>query len=308
MITLLTGLWKAGKSTWLAHLVKALDGTASEFAGQLVNPVKVLVISEEAERHWITRRDALDIGAHVFIMSRPFVYNPDLRAWQRFLDFVATMVAAEGFGLVVFDSLPNLWSVRDENAAPEVKGAMLPMNKITEAGAGILCIAHPKKGDAGEGQATRGSGALPSFVDVIVELRRYDAERREDTRRVLTTYSRFDETPIEVVLDYVPQVGYSPQGTRADARQNGRHDTIRTCVTWEAPGQTVDEILADWPENSPKPSRRTLAYDLDVLAGQMKDILRSGAGKRNDPYRYRRVDNAAFITGLPRVEEADEGG
>ncbi len=295
MITLLTGLWKAGKSTMLAHVLRALDGSATEFAGQVVSPGKALVISEEAERHWVTRRDSLGLGDHISIMSRPFMFNPDLRSWNRLLEHVAVMVRVEGFDLVVFDSLPNLWPVRDENSAPEVKAAMLPMNRITEAGAGILCVAHPKKGDAGEGQATRGSGALPSFVDVIVELRRYDAERREDTRRVLTTYSRFDETPIEVVLDYTPQVGYNAQGTRADARTNGRHDIILAVVTWEKSGQTTDEILADWPENSPKPSRRTLAYDLDYMAGQQGDILRHGAGRRNDPYRYHRVDNNTYL-------------
>lgn len=295
MITLLTGLWKAGKSTMLAYMLRALDGSAQEFAGQPVCPSKALVVSEEAERHWVTRRDALGLTDRVFIMSRPFTYNPDLRAWNRLLEFIATMVSAEGINLVVFDSLPNLWPVRDENSAPEVKAAMLPLNGITEAGAGVLCIAHPKKGDAGEGQATRGSGALPSFVDVIVELRRYDAERREDTRRVLTTYSRFDETPIEMVLDFTMGTGYRAQGTRSDARTAGREDAILDCVTWEKPGETLDEILANWPENIPKPSRRTLAYDLDRISGVQGDLIRMGGGKRNDPYRYLRVDNNSIL-------------
>ena len=69
--TLLVGLYKAGKSTLLAHLLKAMG-----HGGDLAEPVaagRALVISEEGGALWARRRDDLAIGGdHVDIICRPF--------------------------------------------------------------------------------------------------------------------------------------------------------------------------------------------------------------------------------------------
>ena len=129
---------------------------------------------------------------------------------------------------------------------PDKYNALSPemFDAITEAGAGILLIAHPRKGDGTEAQATRGSGALPGFVDVIIEMRRFDAGRREDTRRVLTTYSRYEETPVEKVLEYTPKLGYRAVGTKSDAKGSDRL-AVAIELLGEPPGRTVEEILTD---------------------------------------------------------------
>lgn len=300
MITLFTGLWKSGKSTLLAYLLQSLDGTLQEFAGQPVRAAKALVISEEGERHWVDRRDNLGIEDHVSIITKPFLKNPSWTDWERFVATVAIEAVQGKYGLVVFDSIFNLWPVKDENNAAEVKAALMSMNQLTEAALAVLLIAHPKKGDAGEGQATRGSGALPSIVDIIIEFRRYDAERREDTRRVLTTYSRFDDTPPEVVIEYDAADGYTARGTRQDARAAGRKAVILELLPDDEPGVTVEDILETWPDDHQKPARRTLAYDLDFLATNM-EVIRKGAGKRNDAYRYRRshTDISFLASSLP---------
>src|SRR5262249_38143994 len=62
-VTLLTSLWKAGKSTLLAHLVKAM-GQGDELAGLPVAAGKVLIVSEESAALWASRRDKIDIGDH----------------------------------------------------------------------------------------------------------------------------------------------------------------------------------------------------------------------------------------------------
>ncbi len=54
--------------------------------------------------------------------------------------------------------------------------ALTPLSQIMEAGAGVLLVHYPRKGDVGEGQASRGSSALPGFVDTIFELRRFSAQ------------------------------------------------------------------------------------------------------------------------------------
>jgi len=279
-----TGLWKIGKTTWLSYFLKACEG--GKFCGEHVAPVSVLVVSEESETLWARRRDELGIGDHVQVITRPFLGRPDVRTWERFIGSVAGDLQPDRFGLVVFDSLFNLWPVRDENDAAGQLTALMPLNSITESNVGLLLITHPAKADAGEGRATRGSGALSGWVDIIVEMRRYDPGRREDCRRVLTAYSRFEETPGEIVLSFDRGHGYNAVGTKSEARADDRIAQELDLLPTAAPGLTVDELLDKWPkEGLPRPSSRTALSDLSGLA-QRNRIGKTGKGVRSDPHRF----------------------
>jgi hypothetical protein len=279
------GLWKIGKTTWLSRLLKAFDGSG-DFCGVPVPLTSVLVVSEESERIWAQRRDDLGIGDHAQFITRPFLTRPDMRTWEQFVAHVGAKVKERSPGLVVWDTLPNLWPVRDENDAAGVLTALTPMNVLTEAGAGVLLTTHPAKTDAGEGRTTRGSGAIGGFVDVIVEMRRFDPERREDTRRVLTAYSRFDDTPGEVVLAFDHALGYSVVGTKMDVRADDRLAVGMDLLPTAPPGKTVEELLDQWPtDGPPKPGKRTLKDDLNG-AVERKKVGRTGVGVRNNPHRY----------------------
>jgi hypothetical protein len=299
--TNLTGLWKAGKTTWLAHLLKSLGGSGT-FCGLPVVTTKVLVVSEETDRLWIIRRDALRLGDHVEVITRPFLGRPDPRAWGQLITHVGNHARAAGCGLVVFDSLFNLWSVRDENDAAVVIEALMPLNRITEAGTAVLVITHPAKAESGEGRASRGSGALAGFVDVIVEMRRYDPERRDDTRRLLTAYSRFEETPAEIVLEFRRESGYEVVGSKVDARAADRLAIAMDLLPRTPPGATPKQLMERWPvEGPPRPGKRTLEGDL--AAAVARGIHRTGTGKRNDPFRYLLADDPngpnTFLASLP---------
>lgn len=294
-----TGLWKIGKTTWLTRFLKTLDGRSGEFCGQPVAPTLALVISEESDRLWALRRDDLGIGDHVEVITRPFLGRPDFRTWEQLVAHVAGQVKACDRGLVVFDALPNLWPVRDENDAAGVLTALMPLNALTEAGAAVLLMTHPAKTDAGEGRATRGTGALGGFVDVIVEMRRFDPERREDTRRVLTAYSRFDETPGEVVLAFDRELGYSVVGTKADARAEDRTGTVMELLPDAPPGATVEELLERWPaEGVPRPGKQTLRGDLNAEFAK-ETVHRTGSGKKGDPHRYYAGGGNAILASPP---------
>ncbi len=283
-ITLLTGLWKGGKTTLVAWLLRLL-GDGGELAGA-VKPARVLVVSEESAGLWRRRRDGLAIGDHVHLLPRPFNVRPKLSQWEGFALHVAELVRATGYELVVLDTVPSFWPVTNENDASEVIAALTPLRAIADAGAAVLLTHHPRKGDAAEGQASRGSGALPGFVDVILELRRHDAGNREDRRRVLTSFSRFDETPPEVVIE-LGEDGYRLVGTKADARQTDRLCAIAELLPTDPPGLTGEELILTWPDTGPaKPGKRTLQLDLKAGA-QSGRWMQLGSGTRNDPFRYR---------------------
>jgi len=159
------------------------------------------------------------------------------------------------------------------------------LHQLSATGAALLMSHHPRKSDGSEGTASRGSGALPGFVDTIVELRRYDPERDTDRRRVLRGYSRFSETPHETVLELRPgNVGYVTLGGKSDVRQADRLAVIVRILPGVAPGLTVEEVHAAWPDDAgiPRPSVRTLKGDLTAC----RQAIFTGTGVKGDPKRY----------------------
>ncbi len=279
LVTDFYGLWKSGKSTLVAALLATL-GRGGVLAGRAVAPGQVLVISEEPASKWGRRRDEVGLGDHVHTIARPFARKPRWDEWERFMAYLQTL--AGQYALIVFDALPNLWPVIDENSAGEVQRAVLPLQALAEAGAAVLLVRHPRKTDGGEGTAGRGSGALSALADIIVEFRRFDPERPEDTRRVLTVYSR--EEPFEVVVRWDGGTTYTVLGDRAAARQQDRLQVVLDLLAQGA--LTAEALLARWPEGEvPRPGRRTLEQDLAqlVAAGQ---VVRQGSGTRGNPFAY----------------------
>lgn len=288
-ITLLISLWKAGKSTFVALEVRALED-GQEFIGQTTKPSRVLIVSEEHRVKWAERRDKLGLRDHIHFLPRdliPFVGRPTFDQWNLFVDHLSTLVKEHQYGVVVLDTLARLSPVDDENDAAKVQAALSPLHKLTETGVAVQLVHHPKKGDAAEGQAARGSGALPGFVDIIIEMRRTVGSDRRCRQRTLTSYSRFDETPEELVIE-LDQAGttYAVVGTKADADRLARQTAIRGILpTVDAGSFTVDEVLSHWPEGSKKPSRTRLS---DILSKGLNDSLwkRMGSGTKGDPHRY----------------------
>lgn len=259
--TMLVGLWKGGKTTLIAHLLKTLEH-GGNLAGE-VNPAKVLVVTEEAGWLWACRRDDLGLGDHVSFAIRPFKVKPPFVDWELFVSRVAESVQRGDFELVIIDPWQSVNPCPDENDAMGTMRAITPIHQITDAGAAVLLVQHPKKGGANEAQGSRGSGALPAFVDVIVELGRFNANICGDRRRKLAAFSRFDETPDKVVIELMDN-GYRLVGTTGDASRVDRQKLIGRILADSANPLTVDEIRERWIEGTiPKPGKRTTQADLD---------------------------------------------
>jgi predicted ATP-dependent serine protease len=278
--TLLSAIWKVGKTTFMAWMLHDLI----HGGGLVPTPTRrrTLVISEEGSGHWSRRREAFKLDDHVHVLCRPFRGRPSLPEWERFIAHVCDLIQLHGYDLVVIDTLAGLWSVADENDAAHVTAALMPLNAITGAGVALLLIHHLRKGDGTEGQASRGSGALPSFVDVVVEMRRNDG-KADDARRVLTAYSRFDDTPVQNVLE-LSAGGYQVLGNRSEVGKGDRFRTIGHILASAPQPLTPEEVLKHWPEGA-KPSLRSVEADL-AEGFREKRWVRIGEGVRNDPYRY----------------------
>jgi hypothetical protein len=300
-ITLFSALWKAGKTTLLAHLLRKM-GTAqtdapgpgiaarishassSTLCGREVTPGTALVVSEEFKTQWIKRRDALLIGDHVHLICRPFKGKPTVANWEAFLQHVQRHALAVNARLVVLDTISALWPVRNENDAPEVQAALMPLWSISERSA-VLVSHHLKKGDGAEATGSRGSGALPGFVDTIMELRRADASNVESRKRVITAYGRDDETPPELVIELDATTNeYRSLGDRKGARLEEAKRTVLKLLPSEAPGMTLEEIKENWGVDE-FPRKGTM---LNILAegADRGEWTRVGEGRKGSPYRY----------------------
>lgn len=286
-ITLLTGLWKAGKTTLLMHLISDLQRGAGLVDRALEAPI--VVVSEESDGLWIERRDELGLDENLLLLKREKFARPGSAEWRELLAAVTAEVERRGIGLVIFDTLPSAWPVLNENDAGETLDALTPLRALAAAGAGVLLVAHPRKGDGDQATATRGSGAITGFVDVIIELRRANPQDPTDPQRTLRCYGRFESTPPELVIE-LGDDGFRVIGTIAQARDADVMATIASLLPTNDPGVTREHLLTRWP-NEPKPGKTRIG---ELLSGGVRDgrWSQSGTGRRNDPFRYRSIAGA----------------
>ena len=285
-VTLFSALFKAGKTTLVAHLLRALEA-GGDFCGQMVAPARVLYVAEESENRWAQRRDELSIHDHVHFLIRPFgARRPSLRRWLELQDHLGGLLARDPYDLVVLDSLANLWPVRDENDNALVGEALAPMHALTAASA-VLLVHHFRKSGGDEGTAGRGAGALMGFVDTILEFRRFSPSDRECRKRVLTGYGRNDETPDEVVLE-LNGVHYVACGDRGLLRQQDLRERLFELLPTAPPGLTRDEILAALGRPGPRHGDLVAVLGADC-------VHREGEGCRGSPWTWWRQPNAAEV-------------
>lgn len=253
-ITLLSALWKAGKTTLIALLLKALQSD-SMFLGQTIHPVSVLIISEEGEGLWVRRRVEYNIQSKVWILSRPIKRRLNYDEWISLLEQEAKFCVDSQVEVLIIDTISNFWSVDNESDAPKLEAALLPLNHLLENNIAVLLIHHFRKSGGEEGTASRGSGALASKVDIIVEFKRLQGEE-SSTKRVIKTYSRFEETPSEIVIE-LEDDEYKVLGTKVEVVKQKKLDVFKIELEKYSNGATISEIRADWSEDK-APSDRTL--------------------------------------------------
>jgi hypothetical protein len=284
-VTLLTSQWKSGKTTLLSILLARRE-SGGDLAGLALAPGRTAVVSEEPALLWNERRQKLSFGSSVAFQCRPFRCKPTLEQWLALIDHLADLNVRHGVDLAVIDTLASFLPGRDEAHAGLMLEALLPLQRLTEQRMAVLLLHHPRKGKTGDGQAARGSGALTSYADIVIEMRHYLRAAEDDRRRVLHGYSRHDRTPRLSVIDL------NPEGT--DYRCLGELDDVEFLETWERLRRLFEvahikltrvRVLAAWPEDDRAPHPSTLARWLDQAVA--RGLLRcEGAGHKAAPFRY----------------------
>jgi AAA domain len=285
-VTLLTSQWKAGKTTLLTGLLQqfAAGGT---FLGRAVVPAKALVVSEEPRDTWADRLRCMPVGSHVQLMSRPFLRRPTRQQWNQLVEYAGERWLAGQMDVFVVDPLAKFLPGSTESDMNTLLEFLDPLQQLTAAGVGVLILHHPRKKPSEEGSSARGNGGLLAAVDIVVELTRYGKLTTDERRRKLFALSRFSETPRHLVYEWDPKTGaFTGLGDPLGKRFEENWENLRAILAQREKAATHNELLMDWPADQERPSP-SLLYQWLNRAFEEKLVRRQGAGRKDDPYRYR---------------------
>lgn len=290
-VTLFSAAPKTGKTTLIAALLGAF-GNQEEFLGQPVKKgAKVLYITEEHESLWHDRGVEVNGGDTIHFYCQKNSVRMNEAQWIERLSFIRKRIDAEGYDLVVFDTLASIWSAKDENDAVGVQASLMPLRTLPCA---ILIVHHTRKssGDNEDGSAARGSSALTGFVDLILELRRWQGGPRQ---RLLLAKGRFPSTvtPEESILERSPDgTDYELKGNRSEVSEQEEIEEILRAVPYGEPGATVEEIKELMAEAAPSKTR--LIGRLSRL--HSNGVLgRAGSGKKGSPWLFWRIRGDGIV-------------
>jgi hypothetical protein len=160
------------------------------------------------------------------------------------------------------------------------------LGDLTDRGVSVLLLHHPRKGTTLAGQAARGSGALGSNVDILVEMNWYGKPEDEDRRRWLRAYSRHEETRRHLIVELTAAGDdYLARQPLADGAADESSQVVFMVLEDASERLTQRQILEWWPDDFRKPDPTTIWRALQ--RGVEQGLIRqTGTGRRNDPRRY----------------------
>ena len=284
-LTLLTSLWKSGKSTLIGLLLDRRRA-GGQLLGRAVRPGATVVVTEESPELWAMRRRRLSFGPRVCFFFRPFKEIPDLPTWRAFIDQLLQLHKEHGIDLVIIDPAINFLPCNENNAASQMK-ALHEVRRLLLSGIAVLVLHHPAKGDPKLGQAARGAGALPAFADILLEMRIPPANP-DTRRRRLHGFARYEETPKQLLAELNREgTDYAILDESADDEVPAPTFEILCEVLRDQPAAlTVEDIAAEWLGDQLPPTTHTLWRWLKhgVALGV---LVREGAGTKKEAFRYR---------------------
>jgi len=198
---------------------------------------------------------------------------------------------------VLIDTLASFVS-GSENDAATVLQMLLALQDLTNRSVAVLILHHPRKGAHVAGHAARGSGALGSNADVIIEMDALSGPADDDRRRKLAAFSRFADTPRRLVIEWTADgTDYAALGDFNAPELDDGWQVMHWVLEDADAKLTRRQILKSWPADYVRPQPTTLWTWLDRAVAQ-GHVLRAGTGRRNDPFQY-------WLDGMEEVWKSD---
>ncbi|QRK12293.1 AAA family ATPase [Archangium violaceum] len=277
-ITIVDGKPKlAGKSTWVAHLVKHVL-TGSEFLDELTTRSPVVLLTEERP---VTLRRLLERVGIADSIDLHVIFYQDVRhlPWDALVKQAVDKCREVGAKLLIIDTLAQFSGI-PESSSGKALDAVRPLQAAAEQGLGIVAVRHERKSGGGVGDSGRGSSALTGAVDIIVALQR--PPNHTGQVRILHALSRYEETPSTLTIELGDE-GYSVREGLDIEAQDLERALLLAVPDTEEDAKTADELM------DKTGLKKTKARE--ALARMVKEgkLLQTGTGRKGAPYRYWRL-------------------
>lgn len=262
---------KVGKSTWARCLALAV-ARGDDFLGRQTHTGTVFYLALEEKRAEV-RRHFIDMGARdddpifVFCATSP----------ADGLDLLREAMKLRNPVLVIVDPLFRFVRVKDGNDYNAVTNALEPLHTLArESGAHVMALHHAgKAGDRDAGDSVLGSTAIFASVDTLLIMKRHDKYR------TISSVQRYGTDLEEITLDYNENTRTLSAGVaRADAdvaaATKGIVDFLQNQsepVEWRA----IDDAVEGRKQTKLQALKQTQ---------KLGTTIRSGNGKKGDPYLY----------------------
>lgn len=265
--SILTAKPKVGKSTLARNLALAIS-RGEEFLGRSTTQGPVVYVALEEKRSEV-RKHFLKMGASselILVHCGNSPPNP--------LPELEGLISDKKPTLVIIDPLWRLLRVGDANNYSEVTRVLEPlMIMARKSGAHIMVVHHGGKNEREGGDTILGSTAIFGAVDTALIM------RRKGENRTIESVQRYGQDFPETALEFQPDSGTT---TAAGTTQDLQNTTVRAHI--------LEELEAG--EKSEEEIRGAIGGNTGVTGRALRDlvdkgvVVRGGAGKRGDPYRY----------------------
>jgi hypothetical protein len=295
--TLLTSRWKTGKTTLLSVLVSRM-GTGGTLAGSEIAAGPALIVSEECQALWVERGHKTPFGPDVRWLCQPFAAKPSRDEWFGLVQHLGSLAAGKPT-LIVIDPLAMVLPGFDENNAGTIVDSLAPLRPLTGAGHAVLLLHHPRKRGTFE---PRGSGAISSIVDVLIQMDGSPNELQHPNRRWLRCRGRIGGVVGERLIELnAEHTDYRALDPAAEDLTDG-WSVIEWVLNDADEKYTRSDILENWPEMREKPHPASLWKWLEQAVSEGR-LQRDGDGRKYKPFRYwLRCREQYFFPDLPPLD------
>ncbi len=256
---------KVGKTTTVQNIAVRVARDESFLSRETFGgPVVLLALEEKrAEVH----RQFRNLGCRdepIFIHTGPAPENS--------LEALRQLIGNFDPVLVIIDTLQDFSRVPDLNDYSGVHQNLAPVRNLArDTGTHILLVHHNNKADQ-----LLGSTQLVGIVDTLLVM------RRQDQVRTLKSIQRYGQDLPETVLTLNGTTGMvSEAGIYGEVKQQHAGDGVLAVIGNKELTEDEIKILMGGDHT-------LVAKALRTLLGDGK-VLRSGSGKKGNPYRYKRV-------------------
>ena len=269
---LIVGPPKSGKSTLGRNIVAAI-GDGRDILGRTTRQGPALYCSFEGRRAGMAahfRDMAVNHEAPISVYHGE-AFEPDAA-----VEIVEAEVAKTGATVLCIDTLLRFLRIADANSYAEVSNATQAIIDLaSRTGCAVIGIHHSRKGGGQHGEEASGSAALFGSVDTMMSITRED-----DDLRMVYSIQREGPDMERTSLALGPTGWLSLGSTAREEREATAIEAIGRTLAQQGGALDMVQIV-----DATKLRKAHVKDALTTLIEAGK-IIRSGAGKRGDAYRY----------------------